>query len=176
MMDSQAQQLVTVLFSAFADRFGGMSADMVKASMATYRRFLVDLDYDRANAAVERSIATSRYLPRIAEIREAALEVAGQSKRPGGDAWGDVLREIGRTGQYRLPVFDDPRVQRAVDALGWRNLCLSENAQADRARFVDLYDRLSEANHRDELVRGLPSSPEAQALAEAAAKLLKGGK
>lgn len=43
----------------------------------------------------------------------------------GGYAWG----------------FPDPLVGKLVRAFGWRDLCLSENAVADRARFIPAYEQ-----------------------------------
>lgn len=38
------------------------------------------------------------------------------------------------------PKFRDPLVQKAVAALGWHNLRMSENPVADRAQFVKFYE------------------------------------
>lgn len=38
-----------------------------------------------------------------------------------------------------MPKFKDPLVAKAVEALGWHNLRLSENQMADRAQFLKFY-------------------------------------
>jgi hypothetical protein len=122
---------------------------------------LADLDYAVANAAAERLIATSKWIPTIAEIREACLAITAGPKVPGGEAWGAVMRAIGRFGAYRTPGvefnLEDPIAQRCVLSLGWRELCLSENAIADRARFIELYDQLATTTRVAALSEGLPA-------------------
>lgn len=143
MTKTEAAKLVAVLIAAFPH------GKLTPQTSAVYEDMLSDLDYATTNAAVRRLMATARFLPTIAEIRGAALEVTHGQARPGGDAWGDVLDAVSRFGSYRRPVFDDPVVDHAVAAFGWQNICLSENQQADRARFIELYDRLTTARARE---------------------------
>lgn len=151
MTKTEVAKLVAVLLAAFPN---------AKASAQTstvYETLLADLDADAAAAAVQRLIGTSRWMPTVAEIREAALAVEGGERRAGGDAWGDVLAEVHRTGRYRRPRFNDPLVTRAVTAFGWENICDSENQVADRARFVELYDQLAQTGRRERLTAQLPA-------------------
>lgn len=128
-------------------------------TVEVYQALLVDLPFQAAMAAVTAVAKTHRFptvLPSVAEIREATLTLTHGARRPGGDAWGDVLRAVRRFGAYRTPSFDDPLVARAVAALSWREICTSENQAADRARFVELYDQLA-ATARREILTGLPA-------------------
>jgi hypothetical protein len=45
--------------------------------------------------------------------------------------------------------------------MGWRNICLSENQAADRARFIELYDRLA-TDQRRRIQSPLLAAAEAQ--------------
>lgn len=139
----EVAKLVGVLMAAFPS---GQSTDRTSQ---IYEEMLVDLDFSSANAVVRRLIATCKFMPSIAEIREAALEVTSGQVRPGGDAWGDVLAAVRRFGYYRRPVFDDPVVARVVQSLGWEEICASENQAADRARFIETYDKLTKAQRRE---------------------------
>ena len=65
------------------------------------------------------------------------------------EAWGEVIQAIQRFGFYRSPVFDDPLIARAVDALGWKYLCSSENVVADRAHFAKVYEQFVEREKQD---------------------------
>ena len=59
-----------------------------------------------------------------------------------------VLDEVRRTGVYgqpRLPGL----VQRAVDVVGWREICLSENVDAVRAHFLRVYEQLAQRARRE---------------------------
>ena len=155
MTPTQSAKLVALLLAAFPNARAHVRD--VEATSSLYERMLADLDVNAATAAAERLIATSKFLPSIAEIREAALSLAVGDNRPGGDAWGDVLAAVRRFGQYRGPTFDDPIVGRVVSALGWRELCQSENQHADRARFIELYDRFAASARTETLTAGLPS-------------------
>lgn len=159
MSPTETAKITAVLMLAYPDR-----------SFALYERLLADLDYTTTNAAIERLIATSKWPPTIAEIREAALALVDGETRPGGDAWGDVLRAIGRYGNERIPGyhfdFDDPVVAQCVAALQWRELCLSENQVADRARFIELYDRATATRRRSMLSESLPAVRRLRAAAD----------
>jgi nucleoside-diphosphate-sugar epimerase len=143
----EANKLVTLIVVAYPTQTHRWDAAHVRATADVYCRALADISFERAKAAVERLVCTSRFVPTIADIRAAAIETTHGRRRAGGDAWGEVVRKIGRYGYLRTPgvdfQFDDPVVAEAVKGLGWRSLCESENAVADRARFVELYDQLA---------------------------------
>jgi hypothetical protein len=162
MTEGQVSKLVAVLAASYPAAKGDAG------TVAAYQRMLGDLDYPAANAAVERLIATSKWLPTVAEIREATLALNVGEIRPGGEAWGDVPRAIRRYGYMRTPGqdfdFDDPAVAAAVKAMSWQELCSSENAVADRARFIELYDQLAARSRRLQLSEGLPAMQRFRAL------------
>lgn len=157
----QTAKLVAVLVAAFPNQ------QISTGTTEVYERMLADLEVGAATAAVQRLIGVARFLPSVAEIRESALTVVGGERRLGGDAWGDVLEAVGRFGSYRDPQFADPVTERCVRQLGWREICLSENQVADRARFVQLYDGLAQTHRRDELTRALPAVARHRELREA---------
>lgn len=116
---------------------------------AAYERQLADLEYPLVVAALDLLTKTSRFLPTVAEIRDAALDIAAGERRTGAEAWADVVKAIRHVGHYRNPRFADPIVADCVSSLGWRNLCLEgSNDSADRARFIELYDNLSRRERR----------------------------
>jgi hypothetical protein len=107
-------------------------------------------------------MATSKFLPTIAEIRAAAVEMAHGARRLGGEAWGDVGSEIRRVGAYGEPQFTDPVAAECVRLMGWRNLCLGTNDAADRARFVELYDGLAVRARADQVAGEALALPKPQ--------------
>lgn len=155
MTKPEVAKLVAVIIAAFP------KSGLDENSSAVYERMLVDLDWPAANAAVERLLATAKFPPTIAEIRESALTLHAGEVRPGGGAWGEVLRAIGRYGRNRVPgtdfQFTDPVTADCVRALSWRELCDSENQAADRARFVELYAQLAAQHRRSQLSESLPA-------------------
>lgn len=161
MTEAETKKLIAVLMGAFP------TTRSTETTLAIYERMLADLDYAVANAAVERLLATAKFLPTIAEIREACMALSTGERRPGGDAWGEVLQAIRRYGYVRVPgkdfTFRDPVVAQCVAALGWTELCNSENVHADRARFIELYDKLAATERTRQLADGLPALKRLQA-------------
>jgi hypothetical protein len=147
MNDIEAQRVVTMLVSAFPSALARLSDEQLRDTMKIYREMIKDVEADLAAQAVRGLIATSRFMPTIAEVREACMIAKYGRRRPGGDAWGDVVKALKRYGYTRSPgrdfSFDDQLVARAVGALGWAELCKSDNSVADRARFIELYDQLA---------------------------------
>lgn len=155
MTQAEAAKLVAVLMAAYPTN---------KATAQTsgiYERMLADLDYPAANAAIERLLATAKWMPTVAEIRETTLTLAIGEQKPGGEAWGAVLKAIQAEGYMRKPgqdfVFSDPTTARCVQLMQWSKLCNSENETADRARFVELYDKLAIQERRQRLSESLPA-------------------
>lgn len=158
MKGSQVAELVAMLIASFP-----YSKADAKTS-AIYERMLLDLNHAAALDAIEKLIATSRFLPTIAEIRETALAATVGEVKRGGEAWGEVQRLLARYGARRYdlgwkPPIADPVAAQVVAALGWVALCDSENQVSDRARFIDLYDQIAARDRR-----GQVSAPVAKAL------------
>lgn len=158
----EIKKLVAVLVAAYP------TTKATAETVGIYERMLADLGYPSANAAVEQLLATSKWMPTVAEIRDRVVSLQTGEIRAGGEAWGSVLKAIARSGRNRTPGVDfhfaDPVVLEAVRALGWVNLCDSENATADRARFVELYDALAIKHRRSQLSESLPAMQRFRAL------------
>jgi hypothetical protein len=110
-----------------------------------YYQLLGDIQTEELKTAVLHCVAESgrKFAPSIGEIRGAVGELRGMiSNVPSSyQAWQEVQRQIVDVGSYRTPEFTSPVIKAAVDAMGWRNLCLSEDATADRARFIQCYEQ-----------------------------------
>ena len=167
----EVAKLVAVLIAAFP------YAKITPSTSSAYEDMLADLDYARTNAAVKRILASAKFLPTIAEIREAVLEADRGPRRPGGDAWGEVLAAVHKFGVHRTPAFRDPLVAHCVRQLGWEEICNSENQAADRARFVELYDRHALTERREQQVpadvRRLPERSGGGSLSDSLQRVLK---
>lgn len=157
MQKSEAKKLVSMLVVAYQSQLSRLGVEQLRQTAEIYADMLADLDFAVARAAVERLLATAKFLPTIAEIREAALEVTAGPRRHGGDAWRDVLEAVSRYGRNRLPSFDDAVTAACVRSLGWQEICNSENQVADRARFIELYDKLAREQRVERVAGGLPA-------------------
>ena len=164
MTPTQSAELVALLATSFpAAKFSEDNAEV-------YERMILDLDFDLAQRGVAALMATSKFLPTIAEIRAAARDAGTTGRRAPAEAWGDVVEAIRAVGSYRSPTFTDPIVTHAVKCLGWRNVCLDDSSEASlRARFCEIYAAASERTRNGELVeplvRSLPSGTLSKLLA-----------
>ena len=156
MTQIQIAKLVAVLLAAYP---GSKATD---ATSAVYERMLADLDHAAAEAAIDRLIGTAKFLPTVAEIREAALAIYAGEVRPGLDAWGDV-RALFRRGfsVHRAPTaadLDDPVAWDCLQAMGWREVCNSDETDpAPRSQFVKMYEARAATVRRDRLTESLPA-------------------
>lgn len=140
---------ITLLVGALAASYP--NTEVTDETYKVYGRMLEDIPIDVLTQSVEQCIAESKFFPTIAELRDKAFVLMSDvSLMPtSAEAWELVIKEIGRRGFYRSPEFDNPIVAKAVECLGWRQLCTSENGVADRAHFMKTYEVLLERAIRD---------------------------
>ncbi|HET7545167.1 MAG TPA: replicative helicase loader/inhibitor [Polyangiaceae bacterium] len=158
MTPAEAAKSVAVLAAAYPN------ARWATATIQVYEEMLGDLDFALVKRAISRLVCTSKFLPTIAEIREASADFALGAGRNAIDAWGDVTMAIRRIGSYGAPTFKDPLVGECVRIMGWRYLCLSESSEvADRARFAELYTDMQRKQRLSDLSEPGRLLPEARA-------------
>jgi Loader and inhibitor of phage G40P len=158
----EAARLVAVVFAACPAQSSKLDQQRQLAMVDAFASLLEDLSYEQANAAVRALLQTRSWMPSVADIRATALELERGPVAAGGEQWGTVLRAMREQGAYREPgvdfVFHDAVTAKCVQSMGWRELCLSENTVADRARFTDLYDKLAQQSHREALSPALAAA------------------
>lgn len=141
----ETAQILAALQSAYPN--ARTDAAKVDALVETWLATMGDLDFARVKNAVMVLIQTRTFQPSIAEIRAMASQLASGRVRSGAEAWPGVQAAMRQEGAYRTPgvefVFADPIAARCVQLMDWQTLCLSENTMADRARFIELYDKLA---------------------------------
>lgn len=93
-----------------------------------------------------RTQAGRAFAPSTGELRGAVMDLRRKtmSLPSGYEAWQEVLRQINVVGVYGVPEWSSPLIEKAVKSLGWRNLCMSENQTADRARFLQAFEQLTQ--------------------------------
>ena len=147
-------QIAAALGSAYGDKKYLQTAEDV----SLWYSMLRDLDYTCCRAAVQQIIATSRFHPTIAEIREKASAVRQPQTLDWSEAWGSVVYAIRRYGMYREQEAMegmDSLTRRCVGYLGYRNLCLSESPETDRANFRMMYQNIA---RREQEERQIPEA------------------
>lgn len=139
---------------------------------------LNDMEPTIFEKALARCLQSSEFLPSVAAIRKAAAALVEPDQDVGLKQWGEVLRAIGRVGAHRpAPTFADPITDQCVRSLGWAELCASENATADRARFIEAYNSIAATRQREAALspqlRAGAAAPEHVALPDAIGDVMK---
>lgn len=88
----------------------------------------------------------------IAVIREYA--VTDPALNSPEEAWGEVVREKSKAFIYSDRKITDPIAEETVKVMGWRNLCLSENEEADRAHFFKIYKSIADRQKHSAIMGG----------------------
>ena len=121
-------------------------------AMALWFKQLQDIPYDVAEIALNKWVAVNKWSPSISEIRQTAIELMSGESKDWGDAWEEVLKAINNYGSYReedaLNSLDNT-TKKVVKRLGFRNICMSENIEADRANFRMIYTNQVERDKQD---------------------------
>lgn len=121
-------------------------------AMELWYRELCDIPYEVAEAGLRKWVATNKWSPTIADIRELASTIQNGEVPDWGEGWEQVLLAIRRFGMYRIgeamETFD-PITKRCVERLGFRNLCVSENIATDRANFRMIYEQMAQRKQKE---------------------------
>jgi Loader and inhibitor of phage G40P len=137
-------------------------------TLEVYRIWLSDLPYEPARAAVVTIIATERFFPTVAEIREAAAQLV--TGVPVAEAaWAEVMAAVREHGMDGWPEWSHPAVAEAVRAIGWHLICGSTNVATERAHFLRIYAAMRESVLRGVTVAGLLEASSAKAALKAGA-------
>lgn len=105
-------------------------------------KFLGDLPCDLATACIEKYIATNKFPPTIADIRETVADMT-LNATDWSQSWKTVSKCIslyGLAGWSDASAEMDDTTTEAVKRMGWRNLCMSNNQTADRANYRMVYE------------------------------------
>jgi hypothetical protein len=129
-------KLVGVMAAAYPN------TQVTDATIDVYVSMLQDIPFEILTASVQQCMSESDFMPSIAKLRERALKMTRPERVSALEAWGTVKAEMRRRGFYHSPEFSDPVIAKAVECIGWRVLCSSENEVADRAHFAKVYDSL----------------------------------
>ncbi len=116
-------------------------------AMELWYRELQDIPANVAEAALRKWVATNKWSPSIAELREAAAEVRHGEVPDWGEGWKQVLNAIrvyGRERPKSAIASMHPIAGEVAERMGWWNLCVSTNQDADRANFRMMYESLAE--------------------------------
>lgn len=159
MTKADAAKLVAIVITAYPNFDKFKNAEAVQATVNLWAMMFENDDGALVALAVKKHIATNKWPPSVAEIREIMLEMTAPDLIPPDIAWQKVAVLFDELSQYsgrkqyqpRLP----PLVCSAVDAIGWthlrslhRDAYIGEKAGLDRVAFMQQYTPMYERERR----------------------------
>ncbi len=121
-------------------------------AMTLWFEMLSDLPIQVAEAALKKWVATNKWMPTIADIRETAAEISGPEVKSWGEAWQEVITAVSVYGHDRAKEALDsmsPLTRSAAESVGFYQICMSENVAVERANFRNVYEKLAEREKKE---------------------------
>lgn len=123
-----------------------------QAAMELWFRELEDIPYKVAEASLRKWVATNKWSPSIAEIREISTTMQYGEQMTWGEAWEKALNAVRRYGSYnKQAALDslDPLTRKCVENIGYLDLCMSENIMVERAHFQKIFEVYAKREQTD---------------------------
>jgi hypothetical protein len=134
---STAEQHLAII-TGLADYFG---AELSQPTLRLYLDGLSAVPPGVLEAAARKCVATKTFMPKVAEL----LDAAGMGERALNDraelAWGEAWRAVASEGSYASVIFIDPVSARVIDVMGgWPAFCRpTQPDEWHRRQFLDSY-------------------------------------
>lgn len=163
---SDIAKLLTLIAAAWP-RFEP-SADKVNI----WHEMLNDIPSPVLGASIKRLIAEREWPPSISDVRKEAIGLLEPEKITPAEAWGQVQNAVKTYGYYRAKEGVStlsPRVKKAVDCIGWSNICNSENVSVIRGQFMKMYEQIQEQEYKERI---LPKELRREVLVEHQIKMI----
>lgn len=113
-----------------------------QAAVELWSIMFADDDPEEVLLAIKAHIATNKWPPTVADIREAIVKV-NHKTITSDEAWGQIKTAIQRCGYSRadeVDIYVSPEVMPILKRMGFKELCMSQNQMADRAHFMKMWD------------------------------------
>lgn len=148
---------LNLLFDSYKSSVG-ITTDTIRV----YNLMLADIPVEILFKAVQKCVTTCKFLPSIAEVREAAksfvAEVEGSRIKGYEEAWDEVQRAVRQVGVYSpAPQWSTMEIAKVVRAIGWPELCTveSEDVNTMRAQFKAMYEAFCRRSKEEAENQGL---------------------
>jgi hypothetical protein len=147
MTRTETVALLGLLKTAFPRFYSdvGDESNALQETVEMWHLMLSDTTFDIAQVALYKLIATCKFPPSIAEMRECIAAVNHPEIPDPGEAWMEVITAIRYHGYMRQDealASMNKYARQAVSRIGWRALCHGENEMADRAHFFRVYEAI----------------------------------
>ncbi len=135
--------LLGIVKIAYPYFYKDMPKNELGDAVSLWADMLRDVSLDVAKLGLKKLIATHKdFPPTIGDLLEAISSTSTTYVPSAGEAWGEVIRAISNYGwnmELRALKSLSPLTRKAVECMGWLNLCTSEEQMADRAHFMKIY-------------------------------------
>lgn len=141
MTEKDTIRIVTLICMSYpsSERLG---ENAIKGMVNIWKTLFADDPAELVELAVTRHIATSKWPPSVAEIRELMAQMQNPELIPPELAWVAVRDVMAKCGEYMhrdLREIFPPLIARTVETIGWHALWISSQDKFTGQRFFDVY-------------------------------------
>lgn len=164
MTRSDAAKLMGIIVLAYPNYDKFKDENQVKATVDLWATMFSEDDAGIVGLAVKKHIATNKWPPSVAELRELMLEMTAPDLIAPDQAWLAVSDFIKLHGEYLYVEERDclpPLIARAVESIGYHNLyemncgsCRGSKPGMARTAFMNLYEQLYERERNRAMTPG----------------------
>ena len=126
-------------------------AKVTKQTAIVFHDVLSALPASDVMVAAKELVRECEFFPSPAQILNAVGRLSGTTSPSSGMAWQEVLRQVGEKGRMGVPEFSHATTEAVVKAIGWRDICMSENVDVLRSNFLRMYDGMAKSLDREAL-------------------------
>ena len=127
------------------------NAKVTKQTAIVFHDVLSGLPAPDVMVAAKEIVRESEFFPSPAQILNAVARISGAVSPAPAMAWQDVLRQVSEKGRSGVPEFSHATIEAVVKAIGWRDICMSENVDVLRSNFLRMYDSMAKSLDREVL-------------------------
>ncbi len=164
MTRSDAAKLMGIIVLAYPNYDKFKDENQVKATVDLWATMFSEDDAGIVGLAVKKHIATNKWPPSVAELRELMLEMTAPDLIAPDQAWLAVSDFIKLHGEHLYVEERDclpPLIARAVESIGYHNLyemncgsCRGSKPGMARTAFMNLYEQLYERERNRAMTPG----------------------
>lgn len=156
MTKEETIKLFLIIKGSYPNHFKTTDEITFKLTSEMWFSAFKDQTYQTVLKVTQKYILEHVYPPTIAELREEVVKITNPNALISPEnAWESVILAIKRYGYYRqseaLQTFSEP-IKRAVRAIGWGNICKSENIGIERANFFKFYNALGKQDREQAII------------------------
>lgn len=114
-----------------------------REAMALWYQELSDINAETLTTALRKWVCTEQWPPTIADLRSLCTNLTEGELPDWGEAWEEVTQAVRRFGWTRPDkafASMSPQTRAAARRIGWMSICESENPEALRAQFRQIYE------------------------------------